>query len=282
MSRRSERLFEVLGKIDLQQVYEAAPDRDEAAPGRQGGISQKDARRKQPMKKWKRVVLAVAVAALLVTVAAAAAPDLLERLAIQFFPRDSGKDGSYTVSGGPMAKYPLNAFSSELIAASEGREGPGASVSLMFDTWQEVKAFIGEDIPCVWPGGGENWAGWFQVMLFHTEYDVLWGVDIIGCDLEKNGAEVHVEIRTELWPYSGAHASYSIAEGSLKPLDSYTMANGATAEIVQYQGTEEQPGRRDCTGYFMREGILYRVEATHTVTAEGTEEHLKEILDSFP
>lgn len=244
-------------------------------------LLQDDARRKRPMKNWKRVVIGVAAAALLVTGAAAAAsPELLERLTVQFFPGGGGRDEGYTVSGSPMTKYPLSAFSPELLAASEGREGPCVAVNLSFDTWQEVKRFLGEDIPCVWPGDGENWKGWFQVILFHTEYDVLWGIDIIGCDLEETGAEIWIKIRTELWPGEGASDSLGIAEGSLKRLDSYAMANGAVAEIVQYHGPEEFPCQ-NCTGYFMREGILYKVMALKTLSTEGTEDQLKEILDSF-
>lgn len=265
---------------ELNQMFEQlAPTPEQMQRGLNRLLQEE--RKGYPVKRWKRAVLAVVVAALLVTVAAAANPELLGKLTLQLFPDDSSKGEGYTVSGSLMTKYPLSAFSPNLIAASEGREEPGASVSLMFDTWQEVKAFIGEDIPCVWPGGGENWQGWFQVVLFHTEYGVLWGVDIIGCDLEKAGAKVWVKIRTEHWPYSEASASYSIAEGSLTPSDSYAMANGAVAEIVQYQGTEEHPGRHDYTGYFMREGILYTVIAMNTITTEGTEEQLKEILDSF-
>lgn len=265
---------------ELNQMFEElAPTPEQERRGLARLLQEE--RKGHPMKRWKRMVLAVAVAALLVTVAAAANPELLGKLTLQLFSDGSSRGEGYTVSGTPMTKYPLSAFSPNLIAASESREKPGAAVSLMFDTWQEVKAFIGEDIPCVWPGGGENWQGWFQVMLFHTEHDVLWGVDIIGCDLEKTGAEVWVEIRTELWPYSEASASYNITEGRLTLLGSYAMANGAVAEIVQYQGTEEHPGRHDYTGYFMREGILYTVTAMNTITTEGTEEQLKEILDSF-
>ena len=246
---------------ELNQMFEQlAPTPEQMQRGLNRLLQEE--RKGYPVKRWKRAVLAVVVAALLVTVAAAANPELLGKLTLQLFPDDSSKGEGYTVSGSLMTKYPLSAFSPNLIAASEGR-------------------LSGEEIPCVWPGGGENWQGWFQVVLFHTEYGVLWGVDIIGCDLEKAGAKVWVKIRTEHWPYSEASASYSIAEGSLTPSDSYAMANGAVAEIVQYQGTEEHPGRHDYTGYFMREGILYTVIAMNTITTEGTEEQLKEILDSF-
>ena len=244
-------------------------------------LRQEDGGRSKPVKNWKQIVAAAAAAALLVTGAAAAAgPELLERLTIQLFFGANGTDEGYTVSGSPMTKYPLSAFSPELLAASEGREGPCAPVSLIFDTWEEVKTFLGEGIPCVWPGDGENWNGWFQVILFHTEYGVLWGIDIIGSDLKEIGAEVEITIRTELWRGSGASGGLGLAEGSLEPLDSYTMSNGAVAEIVQYRGPEDFP-HQNCTGYFMREGILYKVTALKAPFAEGTESQLKEILDSF-
>ena len=270
-----------MDKRDLNRMFDALSP----APGREAelldGLLRDGVRRKRPMKNWKRVVLGVAAAALLVTGAAAATgPELLERLTIQLFSGTNGTEKGYTVSGSPMMKYPLSAFSPELLAASEGRESPCAPVSLSFDTWQEVRDFLGEGIPCVWPGDGENWDGWFQVILFHTEYGVLWGIDIIGSDLKEIGAEVEIQIRTELWPGSNASAGLGLAEGSLEPLDSYTMSNGAVAEIVQYRGPEDFP-HQNCTGYFMREGILYKVTALKAPFTEGTESQLKEILDSF-
>lgn len=270
-----------MDRHELNKMFDGlAPD-----PARERELLEKllqdDVRGKRPMKNWKRIVVGGLAAALLVTGAAAAAsPELLERLTIQIFSDANGTGEGYTVSGSPMTKYPLSAFSPELLAASEGRKAPCVPVSLTFDTWQEVRDFLGEGIPCIWPGDGENWNGWFQVILFHTEYDVLWGVNIIGCDLKEIGANVEIEIRTELWPGSNASAGLGIADGSLEPLDSYTMSNGAVAEIVQYRGPEEFP-HQNCTGYFMREGILYKVKALKTLSTEGTENQLKEILDSF-
>lgn len=269
-----------MDRRDLNRMFDAlapAPGREEELLREllQGGEG-----RKTTMKNWKRMAVALAAAVLLVTTVAAASPELLEKLTVQFFPGDNGGETSYTVSGSAMTKYPLSAFSPELLAASEGREGPCAPVSLMFDSWPEVKAFLGEDIPCVWPGGGENWEGWFQVLLFHTEYDVLWGVDIYGSDLQNTGAEIRVEIRTELWPGNEARGGLNGVDGSLEQLDSYAMPNGAVAEIVQYKGPAEFP-HENCTGYFMRDGMLYTVTALKTRSTDGTEEQLKGILDSF-
>ena len=74
-----------MDRRELNKMFDAlAPD-----PQRERELLQKllqdDARRKRPMKNWKRVVVGVAAAALLVTAATAAAPGLGERL-LAYFP----------------------------------------------------------------------------------------------------------------------------------------------------------------------------------------------------
>lgn len=267
-----------MDRRELNHMFDAlapAPGREEALLD---GLLRDGKRRKKSMKNWKRIAIGLAAAVLLVGTAAAAVPELLERLTVQLSSDGEGEFEGYAVKGSSMTKYPLSAFSPALNAASEGREGPGVPVSLNFDTWEEVKAFLGEDIPCVWPGEGENWNGRFQVVLFHTERDVLWGVNIYSTDLELSG-EVNIQIRTEQWWGSEAEFHYGIGGGGLEQLDSYAMANGAVAEIVQYSEKTEGASFESCTGYFMREGILYRVAM---YAGEGPEVRLKALLDRFP
>ena len=60
------------------------------------------------------------------------------------------------------------------------------------------------------------------------------------------------------------------------------MANGSTAEVIRYTGPENFP-HANCEGYFMKDGILYRITAYATVPTVGdAESRLHTILDSFP
>ncbi len=242
------------------------------------------ARRRFPKAVRAGLIAACLCLALLGT-AFAAGPEavaaLIERLAIHITSAEQG--AGYTVDGGPMIKYPLSAFSPDLLSASESRESPAAPVSLSFNTWDEVKAFLGKDIPCAWPNDVEDDGYRFQVLLFHTEYAVLWGVDIY-CTRTTDVvlSEIDIRIRTEYWQGDDARAGVGGADGAFTQMESYPMPNGATAEIVQYTGPEDFP-HANCKGYFMRDGILYEITAFATVpTAEDAITRLHTILDSFP
>ena len=190
-------------------------------------------------------------------------------------------EAGYTVDGGSMTKYPLSAFSPALLAASEGRKAP--VVMLDFDTWDEVRAFLGEGIPCVWPASEDDSNRRFLVYLFHTELEALWGVDIIvGHTTDVVHSEIEIQIRTEHWRGDNAHAGLGSPEGDFTYLESYPMANGYTAEIIRYTGPKDF-AHANCEGYFMKDGILYRITAYATVPTVGdAESRLHTILDRFP
>ncbi len=271
---KKEQVFELMDAIPPDLIEEA-------------GL-QAPARRRFPKAVRAGLIAACLCLALLGTAAAAnpeAVAALIGRLTVSIHP--SPENPGYSVTGGPMAKYPLSAFSPALNAASEGRDGP--VVSLTFDTWDEVRAFLGRDIPCVWP---EEWdTGWFQVLLFHTGSEVLWGVDVYSVDISRQ-AEVYAEIRTELW--TGENASTGLGaldDSSITQLPSYSMPNGSVAELVQVtdpetvylDGTPTGVRPQACHGYFMREGILYDVTAHSPVPPqESPEAQLKTVLDAFP
>ena len=190
---------------------------------------------------------------------------------------------SYTVAGNSMTKYPLSAFSPALLAASEGRDIAAAVVTLDFDTWDEVQTFLGKGIPCVWPASEDDSNRRFTVYLFHTELEALWGVDIIITHTtDVVHSDIEIQIRTECWLGDDARAGASDPEGTFTYLENYPMANGSTAEIIRYTGPEKYP-HANCEGYFMKDGILYRITTYAAVpTAEDAESRLHTILDSFP
>ena len=249
---------------------------------------QAPARRRLPRLARAGLIAACLCLALLGTAFAAnpeAVAQFIDRLTVHVSPDE--KEPGYSVTGGVMTKYPLSAFSPALLAASENRVGP-VVFDLYFDTWDEVQAFLGKDISCVWP---EDWAGDFQVILFHTELEVLWGVDIYSTDLSRQ-AQIEMKIRTELWTGENASGGLGALNGSsITQRPSYSMRNGAIAELVQvtdpetvYQdGTPTGVRPQQCAGYFMQDGILYSVTAFSPIPPqETTEAQLKAVLDSFP
>lgn len=220
--------------------------------------------------------LCLALAGTALAVAPEAVAQLIERLTVRVYA--DGEDNGYHVGGGTMTKYPLSDLSEALNAASEARDGPGV-VQLRFDRWDEVQAFLGEDVPCVWPNGGRDWDSPFYVYLFHVEIDRLWGVDINSVDVDRG--EVYIHIRTEHWRGEEVSTGLNGDTGAIQQLGSYPMANGSVAELVGYLGPEEFP-HAFCSGHFMKDGILYDVTAFGTVpTYEEAEAQLKVLLDSF-
>lgn len=218
-------------------------------------------------------VLCLALAGTAVAANPEAVDWLIARLTVQV------EDDGYYVGGAPMTKYPLDEFSPALNEASEGRDGPGV-VQLCFATWEETQAFLGKDIPVIWPDGGRDWDKPIYVYLFHVETDRLWGIDINSVSISRQ-AEVNIEIRTEHWRREEASGGLGIAEGSVEAMGSYSMANGCVAEMVKYLGPEEHHDAA-CTGHFIKNGILYNVSALgSTTTQEEMADSLRNLLDSF-
>lgn len=246
------------------------------------------AKRRLPKLARAGLIAACLCFALLGTAFAAnpeAVAQFIDRLTVRIFSEE--KEPGYSVTTGTMTIYPLSAFSPALLAVSENRDGPVAS--LTFDAWDEVQAFLGKDIPCIWP---EDWdADRFQVLLFHTESETLWGIGIYSTDLSRQ-AEIQMTIRTE--GYRGGNFTSSIGTlpgGDIAQLISYPMANGATAELIRVtdpetvyaDGTPTGFHSQHCAGYFMQNGILYVVTAFSPVLPQQTAEaQLKTVLDSFP
>lgn len=234
-------------------------------------------RKRKKMTPWRGAAIAACLCLALVgTAFAAANPEavaqFIQRLTVQV------EDSGYQVSGAPTTKYPVNRFSPAVLKASEERESP--VVTLSFSTWDETRAFLGKDIPVVWPDEGRDWDAPFYVYLFHVETEQLWGIDINSTSISRQ-EEVCIQIRTEHWQMKEASSGLGIAEGTVEALGSYSMPNGSIAEMVKYLGTEEHP-QASTMGHFMKDGILYNVTTFGTVpTEEEMTANLKAVLDSF-
>ena len=243
---------------------------------------QAPAKRRIPKALRTGLIAACLCLALLGTAFAAnpeAVAALIDRLTVTI--TSTGDDTRHTVDGGSMTKYPLSAFSPALLSASEGRNTP--VVELDFNTWDEVRAFLGEGIPCVRPASEDDSNRRFTVYLFHTELEVLWGVDIIVTHTtDVVHSEIEIQIRTEHWRGDNAHAGLGSPEGDFTYLESYPRANGSTAEVIRYTGPDKFP-HTNCEGYFTQDGILYHITTYATnSTAGDAESRLQSILDRFP
>lgn len=267
---KKEQIFELMNSLPPELVEEAE--------------FQAPAKRRRPKAAWGGLIAACLCLAFVGTAFAAnpeAVAALIDRLTVNLI---STKEAAGYSLEGDMVKYPLSDFSPALNAASEERESPATPVSLIFDTWDEVQVFLGTEIPCVWP---TEWdADHFQVVLFHTELEKLWGIEICSVDLSRQ-AEVNVEIRTEHWlSGTGIIAGlYDHPENSMEYLEGYDMANGATAKIVANTENAETDRVPQCSvyGFFMRSGILYEVETFGNIhTRDEAAARLQTILDLFP
>lgn len=235
--------------------------------------------KRKKMPPWRGAAIAACLClALLGTAFAAANPQAVAEFIQRLTLRVDG--GGYHVGGVPMTKYPLSSFSPALLEASQGRDHP--VVTRCFSTWDEVRAFVGEEIPLAWPDGGRDWGGdeKFYVYLFHVELEQLWGIDIGSTSISRQ-EEVAIQIRTEHWNGSEASSGMGLAEGTAEPVGTHPMPDGSAAEMVRYLGTEEAPHAYS-TGYFMRDGILYEATALGNLsTKEELVGRLERLLDSF-
>ena len=234
--------------------------------------------KRKKMPPWRGAAIAACLCLALLGTAAAANPQAVAEFIQRLTLRVDG--GGYHVGGVPMTKYPLSSFSPALLEASQGRDHP--VVTRCFSTWDEVRAFVGEEIPLAWPDGGRDWGGdeKFYVYLFHVELEQLWGIDIGSTSISRQ-EEVAIQIRTEHWNGSEASSGMGLAEGTAEPVGTHPMPDGSAAEMVRYLGTEEAPHAYS-TGYFMRDGILYEATALGNLsTKEELVGRLERLLDSF-
>lgn len=234
--------------------------------------------KRKKMPPWRGAAMAACLCLALLGTAAAANPQAVAEFIQRLTLRVDG--GGYHVGGVPMTKYPLSSFSPALLEASQGRDHP--VVTRCFSTWDEVRAFVGEEIPLAWPDGGRDWGGdeKFYVYLFHVGLEQLWGIDIGSTSISRQ-EEVAIQIRTEHWNGSEASSGMGLAEGTAEPVGTHPMPDGSAAEMVRYLGTEEAPHAYS-TGYFMRDGILYEATALGNLsTKEELVGRLERLLDSF-
>lgn len=234
---------------------------------------QAPAKRRMPKAVRTGLIAACLCLALLGT-AFAANPEAVAEFINRFTPVQAEpvvhEDGAagYHISFAP-SRYPIDSFSPALLAAGENRESD--FIHFEFDTWDEAHAFIGESIPCVIPGAGENWEASFRVDLTYNQ-DRL--IDVM---VASTGAApwVRLMLMTE---YSRADATgmdHLVMVGEpgsqSEVLAPYQMANGCQAQITRII-YPDAPGDTLCFATFVQDGILY------TVTTGGSLHYSEEEL----
>ena len=247
-------------------------------------LDQSPARRRGVHFARTGLFAAVLCAALLLTAGAA-----VYQLTVRVVKSDHA--AGYRVYG-DLTRFPLSAFSPELIAACEENREPAGIVQPEFAAKEEAWDFLGRSIPCIWAGGGDTWG--YRVMAWQSgneENRRLDGVRVYYSVPAPAGmaATVEASVVTEtMEPPEGWDGTIGgmleNQERRVERLESYAMPNGATAEVVMVHGAEDRAhAHSQCYGSFLYEGILYqvRIDGLQDVPREEFTAQLHAVLDSF-
>lgn len=244
------------------------------------------ARKRKKTASWRWGLVAACLCLVLVGTAGAVAYQLTVRMVNDDYV-------GYQVYG-ETVQFSLDDFSPELIAAYEGNRGPYKSiVQPRFATKEETWRFIGHAIPCVWAIGGDEMSAMGE--------DYKYGVSLSQND--ETGRLDGVQVRYYVYSPMGISISVGMTifaetiempedwdgviggrleerDSQVERLESYTMSNGAVAEIVKLQ---EPYGYTYYYGIFTYKGILYQVGVGDWMdyTKEELVPQLHTVLDSF-
>lgn len=189
-----------------------------------------------------------------------------------------GRFDGYVVTG-KLTTYPVSRFSDAFREA--GEENPKSRVDREFDTFDEVRAYLGENIPCTWAQG---WESGYTVMLYHDERQDIWGADVMG-ESPDGRAEIWLRILTECYPnademgglYGGG------PDAVMERLDSYQMPNGCVAETFTIDRTAVEGWKYStCISFFIKDGNMYEVSVDGELANPARLwPEVRAILDSF-
>lgn len=237
----------------------------------------------------------VAACLCLALVGTAFAATAVYRLAVQIGDWDDEHVG-YQVYGEP-AIHPLEDFSQELQDDFAAWDDPRRLFYQEFGTFQEAKAYLGDNIPAVWHNIENTSEDEFPVQYTVFGYHEMYGDNKLQeVSLRENSVILGnmLSFYTEMTIFTPDWRGESLAGfGMLKgttdfqSLENYTMANGCVAEVVVGTTTEESLGgdTHHYTGAFMRDGILYSVYMFAPIECPlneaQMEAQLHQILDSF-
>lgn len=191
----------------------------------------------------------------------------------------SGKLAGYGVTG-KLAAYPMSRFSGAFLEAAETVPG---RADREFATFDEVQAYLGDGIPCVW---AEGWESGYTVMIYHDEQQNVWGSDVVSKSPDGR-AEIWLRILTEHYPYPNTGEVGSAYGGGpdavMERLESYQMPNGCVAETFTIDRTAVEGWTYStCISFFIKDGNFYEVSVDGELANPACLwPEVQEILDSF-
>lgn len=166
-----------------------------------------------------------------------------------------GRFDGYVVTG-KLSTYPMKRFSDAFLEAGETGTG---MVTREFSTFDEVRTYLGEGIPCTW---AQDWEGNYTVMLYHDEQQKIWGSDVMSRSPDGR-AEIWLRILTEHWGQDPEEVGPLYGGGPdtvMERLESYQMPNGCVAESFTIDRTAvEGWGCGTCISFFIKDGNMYEI-----------------------
>lgn len=282
-----------------EREYQKAMECFTPGPGLRARVQAAAERAEKPRVRVRplRTVL-IAAAVCLALVGTAFAATAVYRLTVQTGEWENWGNEyvGYRVYGEPVL-HPLEDFSQKLQDDFAAWDHPNLLFNQKFGSWEEVEAYLGDNIPIAWHGidsiDADEYPPEYRVQGFHEMYgdNKLQSVEVI-----DNGVYINdkLSFHTEIYIYTSDYrGEFLTGEGLWKdcadfqPLDSYTMANGCVAEVVvvaeTFEGFEGEAHRY--IGTFMKDGILYKadlfVPIQYPAGKAELEEQLHQILDSF-
>lgn len=260
--------------------YRRAMEHFTPAPGLRERTARAVEENRKPRPRLRPVRTALLAAALCAALLVTAGAVVYKAQAPRLEPNIDGKGRMYGYAvTGKLATYPLSRFSDEFREA--GEENPKGRVFREFNTFDEVRAYLGDGIPCVW---AEGWESGYTVMLYHDEQQNIWGSDVMSASLDGR-AKIWLRILTDAYPnademgglYGGG------PDAVMERLDSYQMPNGCAAETFTIDRTAVEGWQYStCISFFIKDGNLYEVSVDGEL-ADPIQlwPEVQAILDSF-
>ncbi len=289
-----------------EQEYRKAMERFTPDPGLRARTRAAVEARGEPdqprarVRPLRTVLIAAAMCFALVGTAFAAA---VYRLTVQIGESEAWGNEYVTYDiYGESVLHPLEDFSPAFQEDFADWSHPSLLFLQKFDSWEEVTAYLGDNIPLVWHGidslDKDEYPPEYRVQGYHEMYgdNKLQWVDVRDNGiLLIDGPSYRLGFHTEVRIYTPDYRGDSLIgegwwkdSGEFQALDSYAMANGCTAEVIVGTKTYEDldgAATHEYTGAFMKDGILYKVNMFVPIRCPlneaQMEAQLHQILDSF-
>lgn len=289
-----------------EQEYRKAMERFAPAPGLRARTRAAVEAREEPDQPRARVrplrTVLIAAALCFALVGTAFAATAVYRLTVQIGESEAWGNEYVTYDiYGESVLHPLEDFSPAFQEDFADWSHPSLLFLQKFDSWEEVTAYLGDNIPLVWHGidslDKDEYPPEYRVQGYHEMYgdNKLQFVTVRDNGVILiDGPSFRLSFHTQMRIYTPDYRGESLIgegwwkdSGEFQVLDSYTMANGCVAEVVVGTKTYEdiEGETQHYIGTFMKDGILYQADMFVPVkcTLDQAElvEQLHQILDSY-